>query len=69
LIKIWYKYNRDGVMELDKAILVRFRSEDFQMLREQSKERGLSMGAFIRTTVLQVLKKQIVDLNQKQGGA
>jgi|GEM_PF-5134953 len=56
-------------MELDKAILVRFRSEDFQMLREQSKERGLSMGAFIRTTVLQVLKKQIVDLNQKQGGA
>jgi len=54
-------------MELDKAILVRFRSEDFQTLREQSRERGLSMGAFIRTTVLQALKKQVAELNQKQG--
>jgi len=55
-------------MRLDKAILVRFASQDFELLKEQSTERGLSMGGFIRSTVLQALKKQVAELNQKQGG-
>jgi len=52
-------------MRLDKGILVRFASQDFQTLREQAAQSGLSMGAFVRTTVLQALKKQVAELNQK----
>jgi len=45
-------------MKWNKAIAVKFSSEDFEMVKKEATLSGLSMNSFIRLIVLQTLKNQ-----------
>jgi len=45
-------------MKLTKAIAVKFSSEDFEMVKKEATQSGLSMNSLIRLIILQTLKNQ-----------
>jgi len=56
-------------MKWTKPILVRFSSEDFEMLKQQAEQSGLTMNSLIRLLVLQTLKNQrFVQFKPKNTG-
>jgi len=56
-------------MKWNKAVLVRFADEDFESLRKEATENGLTMNSLIRMIVLQTLKNQkFVEFKPKNTG-
>jgi len=56
-------------MKWSKPILVRFADQDFEMLKQQAEQSGLTMNSLIRMIVLQTLKNQrFVEFKPKNIG-
>ena len=45
-------------MKWNSAVLVRFADEDFETIKKEATENGLTMNSLIRMIVLQTLKNQ-----------
>jgi len=56
-------------MKWNKAVLVRFANEDFEMLRTEAIENGLTVNALVRMVVLQALRQGSVQIKPKTGDA
>jgi len=67
-----YRFNTDLIemttMKWTKAIAVKFSSQDFEMVKEEATQNGLSMNSFIRMVVLQALRQGSVQFKPKNTG-
>jgi len=55
-------------MKWSKPILVRFADQDFEMLKQQAEQSGLTMNSLIRLIVLQALRQGSVQFKPKNIG-